>query len=358
MDPRVLTAYVKALEDNLGNPSSIHCEGKRAKRLLDQCHQLIADIFRVKPYEVIFTSGGTEGAALLIQGLLQKETSAHAISSVAEHASVYQNLKAWEKRGGAVSFLPTGEWGAVSPDDVERAIQPNTRLIALMAANNETGVLTDIPKIASIAEKAAIPLIVDGVAWLGKEPISLPSGVSAMFFSGHKIYGPKGVGFCVCRHSLKLTPLFHGGGQEFQRRPGTENLPGIAALAHAVSLLPSEQESLEQIRKLRDRFEQEVLSRVPDTVVNGQGPRLCNTSNLSFLRTDGETLLMNLDMQGLSASHGSACSSGALEPSRILLGMGLSLQRARSAIRFSLGRMTTEEDVIQAVHIIQRLCSS
>jgi cysteine desulfurase len=355
LDPRLLPSLIRELQE-IGNSSSIHFHGQQRRRQLEQSRELIARFFQVKPHEVIFTSGGTEGAALLLQGIMQPHPTGHVISSSAEHACVYHTLKELEKRGAELTYLPTGVWGAVKPEDVERAIRPQTRLITLMAVNNETGVLTDLEAIAAIAQRARIPFIVDGVAWLGKEAIHLPSGVSAIFFSGHKVYGPKGVGFCICRQSLKLTPLIVGGGQEFQRRAGTENLPGIVALGEAIALLSQEQEhSISHMRQLRDRLEKELLERVPDVIVNGAGPRVSNTTNLAFLGVDGESLLMNLDGEGISVSHGSACSSGALEPSRILLGMGIPLAQARSSLRFSVGRMTTEAEIETAVVIIQRV---
>jgi cysteine desulfurase len=356
LDLRVLKVFIKELEADLGNPSSIHFHGQQCRRKLEQSRQTIARFFKVKPNEVIFTSGGTEGSSLLLQGIMLQDPMGHVISSGAEHACVYQTLKELKKRGANISFLATGQWGAVRPQDVEQAILPNTRLITLMAANNETGVMTDLEAIAAIAQRANIPFVVDGVAWLGKEQIHIPSGVSALFFSGHKIYAPKGVGFCICRQNVKLTPLLVGGGQEYNRRSGTENLAGIVAMAEAITLLEQDQEStIAHMRRLRNQLEQELLSHLPDVVVNGSGPRVSNTTNLAFLGVDGETLLMNLDMEGISVSHGSACASGALEPSRILLEMGLPLSRARSSLRFSLGRMTTEAEIQQAIATIIRL---
>ncbi len=355
LDPRVLKVLVKELEEE-GNPSSLHFHGQRCRRVLDESRQTIARFFHVKPHEVIFTSGGTEGAALLIQGVMSRHPTGHILSSGTEHACVYQTLKELEKKGASVTFLPTGQWGAVNPEDVERAIQPDTRLMTFMAANNETGVLTDLAPLAALAQRHRIPLIVDGVAWLGKASNPLPPGVSAAFFSGHKIYAPKGTGFCLCSSALKLTPLFFGGHQEYQRRAGTENLPGIVAMAEAIRLLQQEQEiAIAHMRQLRDEFEQELQTHLVDVVVNGAGPRLSNTTNLAFLGVDGESLLMNLDMEGISVSHGSACSSGALEPSRILLAMDMPMKQALASIRFSLGRTTTKAHMQTAADIVIRL---
>lgn len=353
LDSQVLKILTKELEEEKGNPSSVHFHGQQCRRKLEQSRQQIARFFQVKPQEIIFTSGGTEGAALLLEGFMHRHPSGHIISSNAEHACVYHTLKELEKQGAEVTFLPAGVKGAVSPQEVESAIRSETRLITLIAANNETGVMTDIEAIASIAQKAGIPFIVDGVAWLGKEEIRVPSGVSALFFSGHKIYAPKGIGLCLCHQSLKLSPLFVGGGQEYNRRAGTENLPGIVALAEAIALLSREQKKIiAHMRGLRDLLEGELLARLPNVIVNGLGPRVSNTTNLAFLGVDGEALLMNLDREGISVSHGSACSSGALEPSRILLEMGIPLSQARSSIRFSVGRATTTEEIRRAITLI------
>lgn len=356
LDTNVLQVLIEELKKEQGNPSSVHFYGKQTRQKLEECRQIIARFLKIKPHEVIFTSGGTEGAALLIRGLMMRYPTGHVISSGAEHPCVYQTLTELRKGGADVLFLSTKEWGAVRPEDVEKSIRPETRLITLMAVNNETGVRTDIEAIASIAQQANIPFIVDGVAWLGKEKIELPAGVSAAFFSGHKIHAPKGVGFCMCRSHLKLSPLFVGGNQEFNRRAGTENLPGIIALAQAIVLLEHKQDQfIHHMRQMRDLFEQELLRQLPNCVVNGLASRVCNTSNLAFLGLDGESLLINLDLEGISASHGSACSSGALEPSRILLDMGIPMSQVQSSLRFSVGRSTTEEEVRQAIAIIVRV---
>ena len=263
-----------------------------------------------------------------------------------------------KEKGLDVSFLPAGLLGAVSPQQIKEAIRPDTRFISLIAVNNETGVKHDLNAIGQIALEAGIPLIVDGVAWLGKELFTLHPSISGIGFSGHKIHAPKGVGFAVVRSNLKLSPLLMGAPQEHLLRGGTENLPGIIALAKAVELLKEELPSAtERMALLRDRLEAGLLVKANPVVVNGIGPRICNTCNLSFPGDLGEDLLIALDMAGIAVSHGSACASGAIEPSRILLNMGVPQQIAKSAIRFSLSRNTTVEEIDQAIEIISEIAS-
>lgn len=353
IDQHVLKILISELSNNEGNPSSIHFHGKKTQLLLEKSRETVARYLNIKTQELIFTSGGTEGANLLLQGFFGESSEGHIITSNVEHSCVDQTVKRLEKRGCEVSFLPAGIWGAVTPEAVRRAIRPNTKLITLMAVNNETGVKTDIASIAAIAKEAHIPFIVDGVALLGKEAFSIPAGVSAMFFSGHKIHAPSGIGAVFCRQSLRLTPLFLGGSQEFNRRAGTENLSGIVAFAAAVDLLNSHQETYSaHMSRIRDRLEEGLKSQLKDIIINGEGPRVVNTSNISFLGVDGESLLIALDMEGLSVSHGSACASGALEPSRILLNMGIPLTQARSALRLSVSRFTTEKEIDRSIEII------
>ena len=260
----------------------------------------------------------------------------------------------------SVSYLPGGSYGATTLEAVKKACRSNTSLIVLMAVNNETGVKTDIESIAAFAKEKGIHFIVDGVALLGKETFTIPEGVSAICFSGHKLHAPKGIGFAFIRKSVKLQPLQTGGDQEFGLRGGTENMTGIIALSEAINLLNTGFEaSSKRMEMLRDRLEQGILNQLPHVVVNGEGPRIVNTSNLCFKGIEGELLMANLDMEGIAVSLGSACASGALEPSRVLLNMGLSTDDASSSLRFSLSRFTTEEEIdrtIKAVvSIVRRL---
>lgn len=356
LDPRVKETVVYHLEATQGNPSSIHSYGQEARRILSQSRRQIADYLGVKSNEIIFTSSGTEALNMILRGVFDRHPQGHLITSSAEHACVYATAKTMESEGCTVSFLAPGLWGAVTPEAVQKAITPATRLIALMAVNNETGVKTDIQRIAALAQEAKIPFLVDGVGLMGKEVFEIPAGVSAMCFSGHKFHAPKGIGFAYLCSTLRIDPLIIGGEQEFAKRGGTENLPGIAGLAAAISLLQSElPQASNKMLRLRDKLEQELSQRLKGVSVNGLGPRVVNTVNLSFEGIEGETLLAMLDMEGVAVSHGSACASGALEPSRILLNMGMPRVKAATAIRISLSRFTTEDDIDAAIGIISRL---
>jgi cysteine desulfurase len=358
IDSRVLEAMLPELSSLPSNPSSIHFYGRDAKARLQKSRETIAAFLRVKPNEIYFTSSGTEAMNLLLRGMFPAKAEGHAITSNVEHASVYETLLYLESKGLETSYLPAGLSGAVTPAQVKEALRPDTRLICIIAVNNETGVKHDVHAIAEIALEAGIPLFVDGVAWLGKELFTVHPGISGMGFSGHKIHGPKGSGFAFVRSSLRLSPLLTGGKQEGALRAGTENLPGIIGLAKAVELLSLElPAAAERMALLRDRFEKGLLASIDSLLINGGGPRICNTCNLSFPGTKGEDLLIALDMMGIAASHGSACSSGGLEPSRILTNMGIPFSLAASAIRFSLSRSTTPEEIDQAIEAVTAIAS-
>lgn len=356
VDARVLEAMLPELTSTPNNPSSVHFFGQEAKNRLQHSRETIASYLKVKPHEILFTSSGTESMNLLIRGSFPKEISGHVITSNVEHSCVHKTLKSLQEKGLNVTFLPAGLLGAVSADQVKAAVQSDTRFIILAAVNNETGVKHDLDAIAQVALEAGIPLLVDGVAWMGKEFLHIPHGVTAIGFSGHKFHAPKGTGFVFVRSSLKLKALLTGGEQEYNMRAGTENVPGIVGLAKAVELLNIELPAATQrMALLRDTLEAGLMQKADPVVVNGIGPRICNTCNLSFPHTQGEDLLIALDMAGIAASHGSACSSGALEPSRVLTSMGLPPQIAKSAIRFSLSRNTTMEEIDQTIDIVSEI---
>lgn len=354
LDPRVIAAMQEVLVSIPFNSSSIHSFGQEAKKLLTKSRDIIAHALHVKPQELVFTSGGTEALNLLIRGFYTP--NCHIITSNVEHPAVRETLQFLEKQGAKVTYLPAGLWGAIQPHQLEEALTPETRLIVLMSANNITGVKTDIDAIARIAHQRNIPFIVDGVQHLGKEPLHIPPGVSAMAFSGHKFHGPTGIGLAFIRSSYKLSPQITGGSQEYGRRAGTENLPGIVGLANAIELLSIElPDATNRMRELRDQLTEGLMENLGNIVVHGQGPRLCNTVHIGFPGIDGETLLLQLDLAGIAASHGSACTSGGLEPSPILLNMQIPASLARTSIRFSLSRNTTQAEIDTALELITQL---
>lgn len=356
IDSRVADLLIAALKDPIGNPSSIHSFGQKIRNQISKARNAIASFMGVKASEIAFTSGGTEGMNFLIKGILALQHNGHIITSSVEHSCVFNTLKEVESSGFSVAFLPPGLKGAISAEEVRAALRPDTCLICLMAVNNETGVKTDFEGIAAIAEAAKIPFIIDGVALMGKENFSIPKGVSAMTFSGHKFHAPQGIGFSYIRSGLKLRPLMTGGGHEFGKRAGTENVLGILSLAKAMELLKDDLSlASKHMLLIREKFERTLQDNLENVIVNGQEPRVCNVSNLAFLDVDGESLLVALDAAGVAASHGSACSSGALEPSRVLLNMGIPLERARSSLRFSFSHFTTEQEIEEACTIIIKL---
>jgi cysteine desulfurase len=359
VDPRVLEEMLPELSLTPGNPSSIHYFGQEARKRLQNSRESIAAFFQVKPHEVIFTSGGTEAMNLMLRGFFADEISIHVITSNVEHSCVYKTLTALQKRGLDVSFLPAGLTGAVSPEQIQNAIRSDTRLIVLSAVNSETGIKIDIDAIGEIALQVGIPFIVDGVAWLGKELFTLHPGISGICFSGHKFHAPKGIGFAIVRSLLKIHPYLTGGQQEYSLRAGTENLPGIIGLAKAIELLKIElPQATDRMAILRDRLEAGLMQRANPVVVNGIGKRICNTCSLSFPDDHGEDLLIALDMAGIAVSHGSACSAGALQPSRVLTNMGIPHQIARSALRFSLSRNTTLEEIDTTIEITANIVAN
>jgi cysteine desulfurase len=351
LDPRVLETVIAELSGPPANPSGVHQFGQVARNKLTKARRLIAEQFEVRPQEVIFTSGGTEGLNLVLRGLCPP--GSHLITSSADHLAVLKTAAVLEESGVAVDRLAPDAGGALSPQAVAAAIRPQTRCIATLAVNNETGVMNDLELLSSLALDYRIPLVIDGVALLGKERFSIPEGVSAILFSGHKIHAPKGVGFAIIRNGLRLAPQITGGGQEYGRRGGTENLSSIVGLAHAIALLDEElPRGSVRMRAQRDRLEEAICSNVPGAVVNGTGRRVSNTSNISFPGLDVEALMMNLDMEGLAVSHASACSSGALEPSHVIEAMGLGRERALTSLRFSLSRFTTDEEINAAIELV------
>jgi cysteine desulfurase len=359
MDRDILLSYQWALKECWANASSTHREGQAAKALLSESRKKIADCLSVTSKEVTFFSCATEALATLIYGLLVRSPENEIITSCVEHAAVWQTLRDIAKQKKAlVTFAEVGEEGAVSPKQLTKLITPKTSGICLMSVNNETGVMTDLENVAYLAKENSIPLLVDGVAHLGKEELIWQEGISAWCFSSYKIHGPCGVGICVTKPNVSFSPLFSGGGQEFGRRGGSENVPAIYACALAFERAYKEAKQRAHVmRTLRDLFEKRLFEKIPFLAINGTKTRVSNTSNVAFQGVDGETLLIQLSQAGVSASRGAACGAGAMEPSRVLLTMGYSQDRAASSLRFSFSYETTPDEIEKAAQIVIKAVS-
>jgi cysteine desulfurase len=408
LSPEVFAAMRPWLLESFGNASSIHYHGQRARAAVEHARESVAAMLGCRAAEVIFTSGGTEGDNLAIFGMMQPggimRSGDHLITSSIEHHAVLHAAERLRDRGGEVTFLPVDGNCLVDPDDLRRALKPNTRLVSVMMANNETGAIQPVEEIGRIAAEADIYFHTDAVQAAGKLAIDANRiGCDLLAIAGHKMYAPQGVGALYVRRGTQLEPLFFGGAHERQRRAGTENVAGIVGLGKAAELalaatnpganvgaprlasetwdaaeagapfkpafslsgtkptrvpqvLEANLDSTWDMRKiaaLRDRLEAGLLDRLPDIGVNaGQAPRVANTTNLFFDHLEGEALVIALDLKGLAVSGGSACSSGATEPSHVLSAMGLSPERARASLRFSLTKDSTEEDIDFALEAV------
>jgi cysteine desulfurase len=356
VSPEVLEAMLPVFVEAYGNASSIHHYGQQAKQKLDAARREVAELLGCHPHEIVFTSGGTESDNLAIFGVARQGTGPrHVITTAVEHPAVLNACAQLEREGVQVTYARVGSSGVVEPDEIRRALRPHTRLISVMHANNETGAVQPIGEIASIARDAGALFHSDGVQAAGKLPVSVNQlGVDLYSISGHKLYAPKGVGALYVRKGVKLAPLLFGGHHERDRRAGTENVPGAVGLGRAAEWMRAHQQDLNAgLERLRDRLEQGVLARVSGAAVNCAGSvRVPNTTNLRFHGIDGEPLLIALDLKGFAASSGSACSSGAVEPSHVLTAIGLSREEARSCVRFSLGRSNDESQVDELIEAV------
>ncbi len=345
--PEVLETMVSCLGQVYGNASSIHHFGQAAKQRLEAARRQVASLIRANPTEIVFTGGGTEADNLALLGVA-RAAGGHVVTTAIEHPAVLMAVKQLEREGLPVTAVRVGSSGIVNPDDVRRALRPDTALVSVMHANNELGTILPIAEISRITREAGVPQHVDGVQAVGKIPVDVDAlGIDLYSISGHKLYAPKGVGALYVRRGTKLHPILFGGHHERDRRPGTENVAGIAALGHAAELAAARlAEDSDRLCALRDRLENAVLDRLPGTGVNGsRWNRIPNTSNLYFDGIDGEALVIALDLRGFAVSTGAACSSGAIAPSHVLTAIGLDADRARASMRFSLGRANTPDQV-------------
>ena len=363
VDPRVAEAMTHSLTQNFGNPSSVHGFGQQARAAVDRARREVAALINAKPNEIIFTSGGTEGNNLAIRGICEVAAAhgRHIVTSAIEHPSVRGVCSALEQRGWEVTRLPVYDNGIVRVEDVRDALRPDTVLVTVMLANNEIGTIQPIAEIGTLVrERRAngqkhLHLHTDAVQAAGRMPLNVEElGCDLLTTSAHKLYAPKGIGALYVRRGVRLVGQNIGGHQERERRAGTENVPGIVAFGEAARLAREElHERIAHDSELRDRFEREVTALIPELVLNGdRSRRLPHLSNISFRYIEGEGLLINLDLQGVAVSTGSACSSGTLEPSPVIRALGVDEEIARGSIRFSFGKDNTDAQVDYVVQVL------
>lgn len=352
--PEVFEAMRPYFGERFGNASSIHHHGQETRAAVEDARELVAELLGCTAAEIVFTSGGTESDNLAVAGWVS--AGDHVITSSVEHHAVLHACKHLETIGCDVTILPVDRRGLIDPADVRRALRPNTKLISLMMANNETGVLQPVEEIGKIASEAQVLFHTDAVQAATKVPVNVRQiGCDALSISGHKIHAPQGVGALYIKKGTRIQPLFHGGRHERSRRAGTENVPGIVALGKAAQLAKEafDRGDNQKMAAMRDRLEQGILAHVDEAAVNGAGAaRVPNTTNIRFDHIEGESLVVALDLKGLAVSTGAACSSGAIEPSHVLIAMGLRPDQARSSIRFSLGKQTTDADIDLALALV------
>jgi len=354
MDHEVVQAMMPYFTQASGNASSLHSFGREAKHALDSARQTIADALNAQTDEIIFTSGGTESNNFALKGI----GKGHIITSSIEHPSILKTCRYLNDHGCDVTYLPVDADGMVDPGDVESAINSDTKLISVMHANNEIGTIQPVDEIGAIARDNGIPFHTDAVQSFGKTEIDLQKmNIDILSLSSHKIYGPKGIGALYIRRGVKIDPLMHGGEHEKGRRAGTENIPGIVGFAKAASLAIERFSSdREHLIKLRDMLIDGAMNAIDDVFLNGHPvKRLPNNANLRFKFVEGESLLLHLDMKGVAVSTGSACSSASLEPSHVLLALGLAPEDIHGSIRFTLGRENTEEEIRYVLDVLPEM---
>ncbi len=359
--PEVLEAMLPYFTMVYGNPSSIHAFGREARRALENARRQVAVALNCEPREVYFTAGGSESDNWAIRCALQAKSGKHIITSAIEHHAVLHTCEYMEKQGYEVTYLPVNEFGIVSVEDVKKAVRPDTALITIMAANNEIGTIQPIAEIGQIAKEAGILFHTDAVQAIGAVPVDVKAWkVDMLSLSGHKFHAPKGVGVLYIRKGIRISNLIYGGAQERGLRAGTENLPGIVGLGKAIELAVAELPAYrERLTVLRDKLIDGILNNIPDAQLNGhRTQRLPGNVNVSIRYVEGEALLMRLDLAGISASSGSACTSGSLDPSHVLLAIGLPHEIAHGSLRLSLGSDTTEEDIDYVIEMLPNIVST
>jgi cysteine desulfurase len=352
--PEVLQAMLPYFGERFGNPSSVHGFGREAREGLETAREQVATFLKVSKDEIVFTSGGTESDNLGIKGVAAAKRTGHIITSQIEHHAVLRTCETLETQGFAVTYLPVDEYGMVHPEDLDNAMRPDTILVSLMHANSEVGTLQPLSEIGRITRARGVPLHVDAVQTFGKVPIDVDAfGIDLLSFSGHKIYGPKGVAGLYIRKGTKMAAVQHGGDHERRRRAGTENVAGLVGLGQAVEIRGRDMAG-ETVRLtgLRDKLWEGIRSQVDDVRLNGHPTlRLPGTCNMCFRNVESESIVLGLDLKGIATSAGSACTSGSVEPSYVLVAMGLPLDWAMGSVRCSLGRSTTAEDIDYVIEV-------
>ncbi|MFN3651374.1 MAG: cysteine desulfurase family protein [Armatimonadota bacterium] len=360
--PEVAEAMRPYFTELFGNPSSVHAVGQEARRALDSARDRVAALIGARADEIIFTGSGTEADNMVLIGayLQQKGRTGHLITAATEHHAVLHTAEWLQGRGVEVTVLPVDSCGRVDPDDVRRALRPETFLVSIMAANNEIGTLAPVREIAAVCREAGVPFHSDAVQWAGALPLGVDDfQADFLVLTAHKFYGPKGTGALYARKGARFQPLLHGGGQERGRRPGTENVAGAVGFARALELAVAEQpETSARITALRQRLVRRVLAEVPDASLNGHPTeRLPNNAHFSIPGVESDLLVLNMDLEKIACSSGSACTAGAIEPSHVVKALGVPYERQVSALRLSLGRGTTEAEVDAAAGALVRIAA-
>ncbi|HEY3068576.1 MAG TPA: IscS subfamily cysteine desulfurase [Methylomirabilota bacterium] len=356
--PEVVAAMLPYFGEVYGNPSSVHAFGREAREALDTARERLAGFLSVRPDEVVFLSGGTEADNFAVKGLALARDRGHVITSRIEHHAVLRSCQWLESRGYDVTYLPVDGHGMVDPEDVRRAIRPDTIAVTIMHANSEVGTIQPIAAIGAVTRERGVALHVDAVQTFGKVPLDVRGwGIDVLSCSSHKIYGPKGVAAAWVRKGTKMVATQHGGEHERRRRAGTENVPGIVGFGKAVEVRARDMaDEAVRVTALRDRLGRGLEERVPDVRLNGHPVhRLPGTANVSFRNVESESIVLGLDLRGIGVSAGSACTSGSVEPSYVLVAMGVPLDWAMGAVRCSLGRSTTAEDIDYVIDCVEPL---
>jgi len=361
MRPEVVDAMEPFFNDSFGNPSSIHTYGQQAKAALDNARDIIANGIGADSSEVTFTSGGTEADNLALIGVMManRDKGNHLITTQIEHDAILNSAKFLELIGMRATYLPVDKYGQVSAQQVAEAIEPDTVLVSVMHANNEVGTIQPIEAISAVTKEKGVLLHTDCVQTFGQLPVNVDRlGADLISLSSHKIYGPKGIGALYIRNGVSIQPVLHGGGQERAKRSGTENVPAIVGFGEAARILFNVRESeSKRLTTLRDLIRFEIERRIPNVKLNGHPTdRLPNNVNYSFAGVEGQALLLNLDLAGIAASSGSACSAGSVEPSHVLKALNLPDFYIRSALRLSLGRLTREADISEVLEVLEKTC--